>query len=209
MAKLNFIQRKFNKHLNKLQYRGKKYLYTISFENTELDWYTTPLISLMARNRYYDMSFAAEDSSIAKNNPAGMIQVFRTKYFPMFLKNDVVLWNLENEIKKSEYKDINSLDKPKKIVTSSLSEMLLFFHKGIKGSDWANDGEFEILDNASGFGISIKGFIKKSSLRTYDFLYMANTNGEKAILMFSTYLPWNPSNSSLNDIKNIARSIKF
>ncbi|MGA2417698.1 MAG: hypothetical protein ABSF55_00410 [Candidatus Staskawiczbacteria bacterium] len=207
MAKLNFIQRRFNKKLNKLQYKGKKYPYVISFENTDMDWYTSPLINFMA-NKYCDMSFSAEDSS-SQYSPAGMVQIFKIKDFPMFLENGDVLWNLEGEIKKSEYKNIVAIEEPKKIVTSALSDMLLFFHKGIRGAGWEKDGGFEIFENNSGFAICIKGFIKKSSMRTYDFVYMMNTNGEKAILILSTYLPWNPSSTVLKDIKNIATSIKF
>ena len=189
-----FFRKAVNKKLNKLQYRGTNYPYAISFENTKLDWYTSSALNAtgLVQNKYYDMSFFPDYS---ENNPVGTIYVFRLKNENMFDKEMVDIF--EDAIQKSDT-DI----KP-------LLNLLISFHKNFRGKEWQTDGDITMLDNSFHPALQIAGIIKSNSKKTLDYVYLSNISGEKAVIILGSLLPWNPTNESVEDIKNIARSIQY
>ena len=189
-----FFRKAVNKKLNKLQYRGTNYPYAISFENTKLDWYTSSALNAtgLVQNKYYDMSFFPDYS---ENNPVGTIYIFRLKNENMFDKEMINIF--EDAIQKSDT-DIRPL-----------LNLLISFHKNYRGKSWETDGEISMLDRSIHPALQITGTIKSNSKKTLDFVFISNISGDKAVIILASLLPWNPTSESVEDIKNIARSVNF
>jgi hypothetical protein len=187
---MNIFQKTINKKLPKSRVRGNKFEYTLSFENTKLDWYTSAALNVYAISKDNDLGFFSDSSGTDKHGTIVSINVmFDGK--PFFSDTEI-------EFHKALDSDV--------VIRGRMLKALASYHNP-KDGKWSYH-DVSVLDNPHFYTLRVLGKQEypqpERNLSTYDIVLPRKNH----ILVFRAVLNAENFNQwTLDDLDTIAKSI--